>query len=224
MRAVRTPLGSHDAWAMWTYRAKGLFLLDGEWADAQGFLQATPAPDHPLLLPITTWRFAEAMGSFQPLAAQQAGWLFFVSAVLMLVAATKLLRGGTAAALAGLLLVSTRELVISGASQLADMPVSCFQLVAFVLLACACRDAARRKAQLLAAGCSAGLAAWTKNEGLVFLLAFLLASTLPRNEGFGMSRSRRLALLGLGALLPLSVLLSSRLASPSTTRSWGQAG
>jgi hypothetical protein len=62
-----------------------------------------------------------------------------------------------------------------GASQLADVPIGFFYLSAAVSLALYHASAASDARLLGLAGLAAGLAAWTKNEGILFLVAIMTA-------------------------------------------------
>jgi hypothetical protein len=89
----------------------------------------------------------------------------------------------------------------NAAAQLADTP-----LAAHVLLCVTgCWLGASRPRLLLLAGLGAGLAAWTKNEGLFMLPALALALALALLRSRAMA-GRRLALVGAGLLPGLAAL------------------
>jgi hypothetical protein len=73
--------------------------------------------------------------------------------------------------LAGVALLGTPFFVLHGASQYADVPFGFFVLSTFCVLALGERPGADRRRMTALAGLLAGLSAWTKNEGQLFLLA-----------------------------------------------------
>jgi hypothetical protein len=62
-----------------------------------------------------------------------------------------------------------------GGSQYADIPFACFVLIALVLICLHEFAPAQSGTLLVLAGLAAGFAAWTKNEGMLFLLAIVTA-------------------------------------------------
>jgi 4-amino-4-deoxy-L-arabinose transferase-like glycosyltransferase len=106
-----------------------------------------------------------------------AGLLFFS------VARLKNLAGGLTAAM---LLLATPFFILMGISQFADVPFSFFILATVVLLFLAGRDTENYSGPLIMAGISAALAAWTKNEGILFftVAGFVLfsAGALRQNK------------------------------------------
>ena len=144
----------------------------------------------------------------------------------LLTAGVGRLRGSNQGWLAGLSLLGTVLYLVRGASLYADVPLSFFILAALVLLAL--YDAGQRPSPglLVLAGLSAALAAWTKNEGAMFLAIVLTVRTLlawrrdggragPANGRPAGRRPRRSSWSS----------CSSRFPSPRKTTSWqGRAG
>jgi hypothetical protein len=89
-----------------------------------------------------------------------------------------------------MILMGTPFFITLGASQFADVPLAFFILTALALLLFPARSAEGQRGALILAGLAAGLCAWTKNEGLLFLLvaaAGLFGTTIHaggRNEVF----------------------------------------
>src|SRR5262249_38077836 len=142
--------------------------------------------------------------------------LFTFGTVGTLYAGLTVLRGRSQGALAGLLLLGTFMFVPMGYVQMADIPLGYFFLAALTLLAVQDALAPGKGRLLLAAGLMTSFAAWTKNEGLLFAGAVVLARLLvaPRlagpdagpRPGFWRDRARQLTLLLLGALPVVCVL------------------
>ncbi len=98
------------------------------------------------------------------------GCLFTFATLGVLAAGVTRLRSRSQGLLAGMTLLGIASFLQQGAWQYADVPLACFMLSAVLLLAL--HDAAERPQWGFVAlsGLMAGMAAWTKNEGLLFLL------------------------------------------------------
>jgi len=173
----RQPHGGWDGWAVWNLKARFLFRDASGWWNLCSDLYQWIHPDYPLLLPATVARAWSYLG-------HEAAWvprglaLFYTAATVWLIwAGVRRLIGPGQAVLAGLLLLAHAKGVLHGASQYADTPLGFYFLLSLLLVAL--HDAAppprRASGLLVLAGLAAGLAAWTKNEGLLFALALLLA-------------------------------------------------
>ena len=168
-----------DAFAIWNLHARFLFIDNTHWRD--GFTSVLPwsHPDYPLLLPASVAHFWSYLGSEAPAVPAAIGVAFTFATVGTLYAGLALLRGGTHAALAAIFLLSTPSFVEEGTWQYADVPLSFFFLATITLLCLHDEifEAGRAPVWglLFVAGTSAGLAAWTKNEGILFVAALLLA-------------------------------------------------
>jgi hypothetical protein len=134
-----------------------------------------------------------------------------------------MIRGRISAMLGATALLATPAFIEQGTSQYADVPLSFFILASIALL-CLHDDLAQgdlaqkdhayatRCSRLLAlAGLAAGYAAWTKNEGLLFLCALVLARSLTllrhkASRGNWISAARRISPLVL-ATMPALLLI-----------------
>jgi 4-amino-4-deoxy-L-arabinose transferase-like glycosyltransferase len=105
-------------------------------------------------------------------------FLFTFGTVGLLSTAVAALKGRTAGLLAGIVLVSTPYFIQQGATECADVPMSFFLLATLALLALQDRWPKARGVSALA-GLSAGLAAWTKNEGLLLVAVVVLVRAAP---------------------------------------------
>lgn len=170
--AMALPVGDWDAWAMWNLRAKFLAGPAGAWRHAISPLLANAHPDYPLLLPSFVARAWKSGGNMDAIAPALTSLLFFLALVALLVSAIALIRGAAAAMLAGLVILSTTSLLTWAPAQYADIPMAFYYLsaVALILLSAANNE----PWPLLWAGLCASFAAWTKNEGVVFLAVFIV--------------------------------------------------
>jgi hypothetical protein len=162
--------GDWDAWSTWNVRAKFLAADGEEWRNAWSPLLAKTHPDYPLLLPgfvARAWRYGGE--ETPPAVPAAAAFLFFAGAFAALVSGVALLRSTSLGLLAGCVLLASAGFLSQGASQYADVPLSFYVLGTVVLLSLAQGVAERRASILALAGATTGFAAWTKNEGLLFL-------------------------------------------------------
>ncbi len=161
------PYGSWDGWALWNMKAR--FLYRGGPAAFHQMVQPPLTwthPDYPLLLPAGVARAWAYTGADSPLAAGLVSTVFGVATLGLLVAGVNRLRNRLIALTGGLMLLGTPFFVRFASNEHADIPLGFFVLAATVLVSLA-RDEADRGVLFLA-GLAAGLAAWTKNEGLLF--------------------------------------------------------
>jgi len=138
------------------------------------------------------WKYAGNESVWVPMVV---ALLFSAATVLLLGASLAKLSGPRGAALGVAALLGTPLFIRHGASQYADIPLAFFFLATVVFLSLYPRDSNRR--WLVMAGAAAALAAWTKNEGLVFLIATALAAATVGARTAG----RRRFLAGWMALL-----------------------
>ena len=119
------------------------------------------------------------------------------------------MRGTNQGLLAGLTLLATSFFVKHAASQYADIPLSFF-ILAGLGLTCLHYDRNHDSPSLLIlAGFSAGLAAWTKNEGMLLVVALLVSHgglLLIRRGPRSMLRDMRWTIAGLAPVL-LTVMI-----------------
>ena len=168
--SIQLPRGEWDAWAIWNLRAAFLSAPDHHWRD--GFVPdlAWTHPDYPLLVPASVarlWSFGENGSTFGPRLV--AGALLSAS-VLVMAGSIAMRAGRTGAALAVALLI-VPSYVFWSAAQVADVPLGAYVLVAIVAL-----SGTGAPGRYAVAGLAAGFAAWTKNEGLIALIAIAIAA------------------------------------------------
>jgi hypothetical protein len=184
--AAALPVGDWDAWALWNLRAKFLAGPPGAWRYAFSPLLSNTHPDYPPLLSAFIASAWKAGGNMNAIAPVLTSLLFFVALLALLVSAVTLLRGAASGLLAGLVILSTTTVLTWAPAQYADIPVAFYYLGALALIFI---EAARAPASgpwpLLWAGLCASFAAWTKNEGIVFLAIVAIIFT-----GFTLWRAR----------------------------------
>ena len=200
-RLQKQPYGGWDAWGIWNVRAKYLAGPGDSWRNAVSPLLAGKHSDYPLLLSgfiARTWKLSGSSGTGAPIAACV---LFSLLTPALLVSALAALRGPAHAFLAALLLLGNRTFVADTTSQYADVPVSFYYLATLALV-----FLAQHRAALVAAGVFASLAAWTKDEGILFAAISILTCAWTD------WRSRRWRWMTLGAAPVLLLVAFFKLA------------
>lgn len=223
LRVIAYPHGDGwDAFAIWNLHARFLFRGGAHWRDAFSPLIPWSHPDYPLLLPASIAHFWTLLGRETPAVPAVIGFLFTFSTAGLLFSSLSLLRGRTPAMLGAIALLTTPAFIEQGTAQYADVPLSFFMLATIALLNLHRHqdDLSTRAPGLLAsAGIAAGFAAWTKNEGLLFLGAIVVAHTitsLARTEVDGIARLRQAwpLLLGIIPMFALIVYFKHFIAGP----------
>jgi hypothetical protein len=189
IKYIKYPYGLSDAWSIWNLHARLLYRGGEQWLQMFSPDLYWSLPDYPLLLPSLVaggWRLAgmetTAVGGF-------IGALFTFAVIALLVSSVSLLSNDFRGLAAGLVLLATPDFILSGSYQQADIPLSFFILLTAVLFYLNDK-LERQKLFLVLAGMSAGFAAWTKNEGLLFVVCVLAARLLVG------AATRPLALVG----------------------------
>ena len=173
--SVNFPHGGWDTWSIWNLRARFLFLGNDHWTDLLSLdLGVWSHADYPLLLPGIVARSWFFLGRETQLVPAVVASLMTLAVVALLATSVGSLRSRSNGYLAGLVLVGTPFFLHRGADQQADVPMSFFLLATLVLLWMRQKSDSNPIGCSIAAGITASLAAWTKNEGLLFLIALLV--------------------------------------------------
>ena len=203
---INKPHGEWDAWSIWNMRAR-FFVRGGQfWKDAFSSDLAWSHPDYPLLLPgivALLWTLVHTGSTAAPIGV---AFLFGLGTAGILISTLGILRGKAQAFIAGILLIGTVSFTENAANQYADIPLSFAILASLALLCLQDRYPEDLRFSVLA-GLMAGFAAWTKNEGLMFL-AVLIAARIFAIVRYGCRRAvlPQLLRFAAGSLPPLAVL------------------
>lgn len=207
-RAIVHPHGEGwDAFSIWNLHARFLFRSGTVWSEGFSPLIPWSHPDYPLLTPGAIAHFWTYIGHEIQAVPALIAIVFTFATVGLLYSSLTLLRGRISAMLASLALVTTPFFIGQGTSQYADVPLSFFVLAAVSLLCL--HDSfvesgcTRTNRLLILVGVNAGFAAWTKNEGLLFLAALIAARVLTvlRGPASNTSVPDRTAILSIAPLL-----------------------
>jgi hypothetical protein len=190
LRVLAHPYGSGwDSFAIWNLHARFLYRGNAHWRDGFTALISWSHPDYPLLLPAAIAHFWTLLGRETPVVPALLGLVFTFATAGLLFSALDILVGRTSALLGGMALLATPFFIELGTWQYADVPLSFFFLATLVLLhmhraqfAAGAVDGRLSNGLLALAGITAGLAAWTKNEGVLFLCALLLSRLFVRPD------------------------------------------
>ncbi len=181
-RLTWNPVGGWDARYMWNLKAKFLFRSTEHWRDMfSPLIVVWSLPDYPLMLPASVawgWNWVGREVLIWPGLVNLTFFLSMILLVIWYIASTSHVWYGL---LAGAFLVSLSALQTWTAALYADIPLAFLFTAALITLIQALRSESKRL--LLLSAFLAGLAAWTKNEGIVFnvwLALFCLLAILSR--------------------------------------------
>ena len=207
--SISRPQGAFDAWSIWDRAARFIYRDPANW-------QATLSPelywgnhaDYPLLVPLNVAWGWQALGTETLRLPMMQGALFTLAAAGLLFSAVSLVKSWGQGALAALVLMGMPVFVVNGSGLIADIPVMYFILAACVLIFLWKRE--QSPALLALAGFMAGLAGWSKNEGLLFILVSPLGVYLAQPR----SPIRPLLAHLAGLAVPLMVILAFKSIAP----------
>lgn len=178
--SVESPHGLWDAWSCWNLIAKFISRAPSDWPQMLHQMNAIDFhPDYPLLqrgFIAKSWLLSGNESVWIPIAS---AFIFTFCTIGLLSSAVGLFNSKTEGLIAGLILLCTPFFMVMGYSQYADNTVGYFYLATVVLLTFARRGTVIKPNLFIAAGLTAGMAAWSKNEGLLFIVC-LFASQLTR--------------------------------------------
>ncbi len=205
---LREPHGKWDAWWIWNFHARFIFRGAEQWRGM--FTEALDWThlDYPLLVPLSVVRSWQYAGGETLQAPVLLACLFTFAVVGAVWAALSVLRGRSQGFLGGLVLMGSPFFIVLGAAQFADIPLALFFLLAFVFVFLHDRFPEGGRGFLVLAGLAAGLAAWTKNEGLLFFILFFLTRLILQSfRGGGKESARQLLWIAAGAC-PVLVIVA----------------
>ncbi len=178
---LKEPHGKWDAWLIWNMHARFLYRSGEAWREVFAGGMDWSHWDYPLLLPLSIVRSWKYIGNESIYIPAAFALLFTLLTLGLLLCALMFLRNRIQGYLAAMILLGTPFFIAMGASQFADVPLAFFMLATLVLLFLPARCPENRSGALVLSGVAAGLCAWTKNEGLLFLpivMASLFGTTL----------------------------------------------
>jgi hypothetical protein len=212
---IRAPHGAWDAWAIWNLRARFLFRVE-DWHEAVSAALVATHPDYPLLLPLNIARLWAWHGGEAAWVPALAAFLFGVATVLVVMGAAR--DSAADGSVGGLALLAAGPWIWEVLSQCADIPLGLFFAATLALMTNGIR---RADASLVAcAGVASSFAAWTKNEGLLFVVIVAVvvllvgADRMPRWRALAAWLAGALPVLLVVAWYKLSIAPANDLAQP----------
>lgn len=203
--SLQNPHGQFDAYSIWNLRARFLYRGGVHWTDFKYLTWSHP--DYPLFLPASIARCWAWMGAESKIIPIAIACLMTVATVGIVLLGVERLRSPKQGLLAGLVLLGTPFLLTHGAAQYADVPLSFFFTATLILFLLYDRLPSE-PGWLILSGIAAGLAAWTKNEGALFVGAFFLSFCLATAVKQGMRKARGQILLWLAGAAPILLIIA----------------
>jgi hypothetical protein len=173
------PHGKWDAVDTWNFRARWLFRGGADWTYAFS-LRAKDGLDYPLLLTVSIFRNWQIIGRDLILVPILMAGIFTFGSVLLLFSSIALLRGCNQGYLAAILLFLSTQFLNIGTYQYADVPLAFFILATVFLFGLKDRCPELSSSLVFLAGVTVSCAAWTKNEGQLFLALVILVYFVGR--------------------------------------------
>ena len=196
--AEANPQGDWDAWTIWNLRARYL-AAPAAWPNAVSPDLTRTHPHYPLLWSgVIGHAWAAGSDSGHPAVPLATAVIVSAAAPLLLAAALAVLHSPAAGWLAALNLVSAAAWRRQSQALYADAPLAFFLLAALAAALAQARN--WHRPALALSGLLAALAAWTKNEGLLFFVFCALAVAWA---------ARRRAAAWLAGALPVALLAAA---------------
>lgn len=168
------PQGNWDAWAIWNLRAR--FLASGGHLATRAWSPILSShPEYPLLVSGFVARLWIYSGSTGPMAPAATSYALFLALLAISTGGIAALESGSLGLLFGLVLAGSPFLLHEVPAQYADVPLAAYLAGALLLMLLE---------RPLAAGVFASLAAWTKDEGSLFIVAFLAWMAIAQRRRF----------------------------------------
>jgi hypothetical protein len=211
--ALNHPHGEWDSWFMWNHKARYFYRASSEnqinlLNDFKRF--SFSHNDYPLLIPLAIariWSYGGIEISAIPLIIN---YLFVAGIVLILYGSISHLRNDISGILSIIALLSCSFFLRKSADQMADVPLSFFLLgmLALLVLKDNLKANENKRYYLMMAGVFSSMAAWTKNEGLMFFCCIIFAyCILVIFRKKNIQIIRELLWFALGALPALTVIM-----------------
>lgn len=206
VNSLAKPNGEWDAWAIWNLKARFIYRSMNDWPKAFSTIINYSHPDYPLLLPsfiARTWLYLQHETLYVPILVAGS---FALAIVGLLTVSVTLLRDKMQGYLAGLALLSTPFFIALTAAEYADVPLAFFFLSVIILLTFAEQSDEGGESLYVLAGIMSGLAAWTKNEGLLFVMAVIFSRVVVAYIGGWKKGGKQISYFFMG-LVPVMLVL-----------------
>jgi len=173
--SLKDPHGGYDGWEIWNMHARFMFRGADRWSDYLSDNFHYSHPDYPLLISASIARCWQYIGRDTVIIPIVVSMFFTFATVGLMFSSIAVLRSKSQGCLAALVLLTTPFFVANGAAQYADIPLGFFFLSTVVLCTLQERLSVENYGLLTLAGLMTGFAAWTKNEGMLFIVTVMVA-------------------------------------------------
>lgn len=177
-RALIKPIEAYDAIAIYAIKSKIFFLAKAIPADFfSGMIHSFPHPDYPLNIPLAETFLYMCMGALNEQLVKLIFPIFFVGILALLYYAIRRFASKTYALLFTFMLATVPQFNAYAANAYQELPLAFYYFASAIFLFDWLEDRSEIRKLVLSA-VMAGLAAWTKNEGLMYCIInlFLVAS------------------------------------------------
>jgi hypothetical protein len=202
--------GDWDAWMIYNRTARFIYRGGKLWQDAfSSKIDPIFHADYPPLLALNIASIWDAVNKENRYVPLIQGPLFSIACVFTLTSVLASLKSYAQASLGLIFLWGTGYFVYEGGRQTADIPLAFFILVSIMFFYFYIEE--KKIVLLVLAGISAGLASWTKNEGILFVfvsLFFLLIIAIRERSSIITSGYLLGLALPLGAVTYFKLLVS----------------
>ena len=190
--AQSAPHGDYDAQAIWNLRARFIYRSGDAWKNAfSPLINRNFHMDYPLLIPLSVVGGWNTLGGEVVRIPTILSALFYFGIAGVVFSVIAYLRTISQATLAVMILLATPGLLLFTTFQTADIPLTYFFLASAGLFVLAGKE--NHRGLLFLSGMMAGFAAWTKNEGIPFVVLMILCATVV----FGLRQAGRSLLSGM---------------------------
>ncbi len=167
-RALIKPIESYDAIAIYAIKSK-IFYLAGSIPQGffRGLARAFPHPDYPLNIPLSQTLIYLSLGNLNDQLVKLIFPLFFIGILVMLYFSIRRFASQAYALLFTFILASVPQFNAYAANAYLDLPLAYYCFASSLALFSWLEDKKKTQSLILSA-IMAGLAGWTKNEGLMY--------------------------------------------------------
>jgi hypothetical protein len=215
---VHDPHGKFDAWIMWNFKARLLFHGGTQWSYAFSKDLIHTSPDYPLLLSASVFRMWVLIGTDSIAVPITIAGFFTYGSIFLVMQCLSILRGQNHGYLAAIFMLIATQYIKIGAYQYADIPLAFFILATIILLTLKEKYPFASLRIMFLAGLATSCAAWTKNEGLLFLaltiLVLIMFNIIIKKQLHGIKEFFYF-LLGLIPVLSAELFFKLRFAPPN---------
>ena len=211
---LQYPHGKWDAIDTWNFRARWLFRGGADWSYAFS-LRARDGLDYPLLITASVFRMWQVIGKDLIAIPILIAGIFTFGSYLLLFSSLALLRGSNQGYLAAIFLMASTKFLNTGTYQYADVPLAFFILGTVFLFCMKDRCPEYSYPLVYLAGLTVSCAAWTKNEGQLFLALIVFVYfilRLRKRNWFGTFKEFAVFAFGLAPVLGTLIYFKSNYA------------